>query len=192
MYESISDGYKRIWLKPSYQSSAYKCFQEIDAYLAKPPTRILDIGCGYAHVSEHFQKKYNCELWLLDGDFEATVDRPRKNSWGDVDNMKFYLSVEDLKQYWNSRGMRYTFVDATKCNIDNAVTFDLVYSRLSCGFHYPAKTYKSLVEKHTNKHSVCIFDFRTKALSVQSVDIEVIHDFKMQSNKRSRLHFKFT
>lgn len=189
----MSDYYKRTWLKPAYQSSAYQCFQEIDAYLAKPPDRILDIGCGYAHVSNYFQKKYNCELWLLDGDFEATVTRPRKNGWGDVDDMKFYLSVEDLKRYWDSQDMRYTFINATNCIIDNAVTFDLVYSRLSCGFHYPAKTYKSLVEQHTNKHSVCIFDFRTKRLHTQNKDIKTIHNFHpMKNSTRSRLHFTFT
>jgi SAM-dependent methyltransferase len=190
----IKEFYPYTWVKPKYQQSAQDCFNEIDSYLSfHPPKRILDIGCGYAYVSEQFQKKYGTELWLLEGDFQTTIDRPRKATWGEVEDFKFYLPVADLKEYWNSRGIKYNFVDANNINIPEGMTFDLVSSWLSCGFHYPAKTYKSLVEKHTTSDSKVIFDFRTKTLlNQQSQDIKVIHNFNPSGGKRSRVHFNFS
>lgn len=96
----IKEFYPYTWVKPKYQQSAQDCFNEIDSYLSfHPPKRILDIGCGYAYVSEQFQKKYGTELWLLEGDFQTTIDRPRKATWGEVEDFKFYLPVSDLKEY---------------------------------------------------------------------------------------------
>ena len=190
----IKEFYPYTWVKPKYQQSAQDCFNEIDSYLSfHPPKRILDIGCGYAYVSEQFQKKYGTELWLLEGDFQTTIDRPRKSTWGEVGDFKFYLPVADLKEYWDSRGIKYNFVDANNINIPEGMTFDLVSSWLSCGFHYPAKTYKSLVEKHTTSDSKVIFDFRTKTLlNQQSQDVEVIHNFNPSGGKSSRVHFNFS
>ena len=85
----IKEFYPYTWIKPKYQQSAQDCFNEIDSYLGfHPPKRILDIGCGYAYVSEQFQKKYGTELWLLEGDFQTTIDRPRKATWGEVGKAK--------------------------------------------------------------------------------------------------------
>ena len=46
--------------------------------------------------SEHFQKKYNSQLYLLDGDFEDTINRTRKVNYGTADSMAFYSKIEDL------------------------------------------------------------------------------------------------
>ena len=46
----------------------------LEQYLPRPPKRILDIGCGYAHISDMFQKKYGTELYLLDGDISGNAE----------------------------------------------------------------------------------------------------------------------
>jgi len=188
----VKEFYPHTWQKERYQLSAYECFEQIDAYLKTPPKRILDIGCGYAYVSEQFQKKYGTELWLLEGDFQTTIERPRKSSWGPVGDMKFYLPVSELKTYWDNRNIKYNFVDANNINLDSDIKFDFVCSWLSCGFHYPANTYKDLITKHTNNDSTVIFDFRTKTLlNQQKNDVNVIHNFNPEGGKRSRAHFRY-
>jgi len=178
------------WEKEEYQSRAHTVFEQVDSYLSTPPKRILDIGCGYAYISQQFQKKYGTELWLLEGDFNATNDRERKASWGDVDTMKFYLPVKQLKKYWDDQNILYNFVDANNIHINNNLTFDFVCSWLSCGYHYPVATYQSLIKKHTNSSSVIIMDIRTKTLNKQQ-SIEVVKKLDHDSGKRSRLHYKF-
>jgi len=189
--EEISDFYSAIWHKPKYIACSQECFEQVDEYLTTPPKRILDIGCGYAYVSEQFQKKYGTELWLLEGDLNSTLDNNRMSGWDNVDNMKFYNSVTDLKKYWDSQDIKYNFVDANDIDIDSNITFDFVSSWLSCGWHYPASTYRNLIQKHTDKDSTVIFDFRTKTLSKkQHAIIETIHTLE-HVGKRQRLHFNF-
>ena len=178
------------WTKGEYVSRSHRAFEIVDAYLPTPPKQILDIGCGYAYISQQFQKKYGTELWLLEGDFDSTAERTRKASWGDVDSMKFYLPLSELKQHWNNEAIEYNFVDANSINIDKDITFDFVSSWLSCGYHYPAETYRELITKHTNAQSVCIMDFRRKTLNKQQ-DIDVVHNLEAGNGKKEKLHFKF-
>jgi SAM-dependent methyltransferase len=191
----IVEFYTHTWNKQRYQDAAQECFELVDSYLDTPPKRILDIGCGFAYVSEQFQKKYGTELYFLEGDFNSTTDRPRKSGWGDVDDMKFYLPLADLKQYWDLRNIKYNFIDANDIRINQGITFDFVCSWLSCGYHYPASTYKNLIGKHTNDESKIIFDFRTKTLHRQQSDeVEVIHNLnnnKGSKGKTCHVHFKF-
>jgi len=164
------------------------CFNMIDSYLETPPKRILDIGCGGAYHSQWFQEKYNCELWLLEGDSSTTKNRNRKGSWGKTEDFEFYETFSDLEEEWLSRGIKYNLVDANNINIPKNIKFDLVTSYLSCGFHYPAETYKDLIKKHTDEDSVCIMDFRKKTLNKNNINTKAILE---ETNKRVKLHFNF-
>lgn len=160
------------WNTPQHRESKRKQFEIIDNYLNFAPKRILDIGCGLATESEFFQKKYNCELYLLDGDFSTTSNVKRDIKYGTVDNFAFYNKVDDLKSSYDSRNMNYTFVDANNIDIPDDVTFDLIISNVSCGFHYPANTYKDLVQKHSTESTKVIFDLR---ISIDHPDVTVIN-----------------
>lgn len=155
------------WSNLEHQKKKQKMFNLVDSYIKFNPVRILDIGCGLASESELFQKKYNCELYLLDGDFETTTSRSRKVNYGDTNSMAFYSKIEDLKSSWNSRNMQYTFIDANNVNIDEAIKFDLIYSFESCGFHYPLSTYVDLIKKHSYEKTVTVFDIRKKTWTEQ-------------------------
>lgn len=181
------------WVTPEYMQACENIFNMIDAYLPEPPKRILDIGCGFAYVSELFQKKYGCELYLLDGDVSSTPDATRKGKFGEVSSFQFYLPVERLQEHWTSKGIKYTFVDANDISIADDVQFDLVYSWISCGFHYPLSTYKELIKKHTDANSKIIMDFRRKALSSQMKDMNIV--FRLEGNdttKKQKLHITLT
>jgi SAM-dependent methyltransferase len=165
----------------------------LERYLPSPPKRILDIGCGYAHISDMFQKKYGTDLYLLDGDVSNnTAQANRAAKYGVTEDFMFYVSADDLKKEWDRKGMRYTFLDAKHPDIPNDVEFDLVYSWISCGFHYPVSTYKKLIQKHTTAQSTIIMDFRRKSLIEQMKDFDIVQRLDGDTvRKKYKLHIKF-
>ena len=162
------------WSEPWHEEDRVQRFNVLDEYLKTPPKRILDIGCGLARESEYFQKKYDTELYLLDGDFESTKQRRRDNFWGSADSFKFYSPIEELKKSFDERNMKYTFVDALDPRIEKDVKFDLIYSFLSCGFHYPANTYRNMIKAHSYDDTKVIIDCREDTLEKQKKDFDVI------------------
>ena len=165
----------------------------LERYLPSPPKRILDIGCGYAHISDMFQKKYGTELYLLDGDISYnTAHATRAANYGAVEDFMFYVPADDLKKEWDRQGMRYTFLDAKDVAIADDVEFDLVYSWISCGFHYPVSTYKKLIQKHTTAQSTIIMDFRRKTLNEQMKDFDIVQRLNGDAvQKKYKLHIQF-
>jgi len=151
------------WLNNSYHAeSKEKIFKKISSYTG-PVETMLDIGCGIARESEHFHKTFGTKIYLLDGDRDNTKDNPRDANYGGVKDFKFYSKITDLKKTYDERNMEYVFIDANNIQIDKNIKFDLFYSAVSCGFHYPASTYKHLIQKHKHKNSKIIFDIRKKS-----------------------------
>jgi len=185
--------YEPTWLDPVYVQGKRGVFEMVDQYLPTPPRRILDIGAGYAHVSQFFQQRYGTELWLLDGDRSLNTDQhTRKAKYGPVENFQFYAPVTQLKKHWDSQQMRYTFVNAADPLIDPTVKFDLVYSWISCGFHYPVTVYKDLIMSHTDETSVIIMDFRRKTLGTQSQHFTTVSSLRgSDQGKKKTLHIRF-
>jgi SAM-dependent methyltransferase len=170
------------WEKEAHLEKKNLMFNIVDSYLKVPPKNILDIGCGLAFESEMFQKKYNSNLYLLDGDFESTQSRKRKVRYGSSETMAFYSKIEDLQQSWQSRGIKYNFLDANNIILDKSVKFDLIYSFESCGFHYPISTYKDFLKDHIDSNTTFIFDIRKKSLKDQEKDFTIVES--LYSNKK--------
>jgi SAM-dependent methyltransferase len=186
--------YQNSWSKPGYIEGKQKLFERIDAYIGRAPQRILDIGCGFAKTSELFQKKYGSELYLLESDIGNSPGK-RIGKWGTAESFQWYLPIERLKQAWDDQGMTYTLVDGANLQVPADVKFDLVYSWLSCGFHYPVSTYRDFIKQHTTPDSIIIMDFRGNLTSqqradLQSQDYEVIKVIESSDKKRT-LHIKF-
>ena len=136
-------------------------FEIIDEYCSPwSPCSILDIGSGYARVSEYLQKKYDCDLYLLDGD-AAKIDenKIRDIGYGEVSNFKFYSSKLQLISSYDARKMRYSFIDASLPQYPD-MTFDLIFSLTSCGFHYPLRAYSKVIRRHSSDKSKVIIQLR--------------------------------
>lgn len=160
-----------VWNTEEHDNNKLAAFKILDKHLTKKPINILDIGCGLAKESELFQKNYNSNLWLLDGEFGSNVLKKRQVKYGNVNNFNFYNKIDELKQSWDSRNIKYNFVDANNILLDESIKFDLVYSSLSCGFHYPAEIYRDLILKHSHANTKIIFDLRHKNLFEQKVKV---------------------
>lgn len=183
------------WLNEFYKPE-YKQLKDADtAFLIEyfrdnPPTTILDIGCGLAWESRAMQQKYNCELWLLEGN--KTFDKSRGQvGWkGNSSNMEFYYSLSELDQNLQNLGTKnYHLMDANNIEIDSYVKFDLVYSAISCGFHYNANTYMDLIKKHSHADTKIIFDLRTK---IKHQDNVIIKEVLVTGIKHKKCLIEFT
>lgn len=185
--------YAGHWVKPHYVASKHALFECVDRYIGRPVSRILDIGCGFALTSKLFQDKYGTELYLLEGEKEGGTGE-RTGKWGKVDDFRYYLPVSLLQETWQSQGMDFTFVNGDTPCIDQDIKFDLVYSWLSCGFHYPVSTYRNLIKQHTTADSVIIMDFRCFRgrffTNFAEEGIEVIKEIDSDDKKRT-LHIRF-
>ena len=178
------------WATKDHIDKKELMFSIVDQYLKSPPKCILDIGCGLAVESERFQKKYNSQLYLVDGDFEDTINRARKVNYGTVDSMAFYSKIEDLQKSWNSRNLNYTFINPNNMYINEDIKFDLIYSFESCGFHYPITTYKDFLKKHIDESTILIFDVRRKASKEQLEAFDIIDNINI-TKKYDTLILKF-
>ncbi len=186
--------YQNVWQKSKYIAIKQRLFEKVDAYVGRPTKCILDIGCGFAKTSELFQKKYGCDLYLLESDIGKSSGT-RIGKWGSADNFQWYLPISRLEQAWQEQGMSYNLVDGSDPKIPSDVKFDLVYSWLSCGFHYPVSTYKTLIQKHTHKDSIIIVDFRNNltASQIAQSDQKQYRIIKVleETNKKRTCHIEF-
>ena len=171
------------WINSEWQSDEYKknkgtSFDLIDSFLTEAPRNILDIGCGLAFESEMFQSKYNSNLYLLDGDFESSINATRDRKFGTADSMAFYTKIDSLKSSFDKRNLKYNFVDANNIQLPPDLKFDLVYSNVSCGYHYPLSTYLELLKIYTTEDSILIFDINSSRINEQITNIFTVVESK--------------
>ena len=116
----------------------------IKASLPSASRAILDIGCGVAGIDIMLHKHYEAagrfpELYLLD-----------KSELND----RVYYGIEKTAAYYNSldiaiallaaNGVEHSRIhtqEVTGASIFPGMTFDLIISLISWGFHYPVSTY---------------------------------------------------
>jgi len=171
------------WSTPEYQAAKKLNFDLLDAELVNPPTSILDIGCGLAWESRMFNDKYGTELWLLDGDTASNADKPKSasevNYHVDSAEFLFYHPMSWLKEQLDAKGTNnYNLIDVNNISIPKDKKFDVITSWLSCGFHYPASTYKDLILQHSHENTRIFLDIRvdlkTKEIFYNDNSIKVL------------------
>jgi len=175
------DDWMAEWLSEHYQQLKQQDIDFVlDYFKTHPPKNILDIGCGLAWEGRALQKAYNTELWLLDGDIDANLEGKTVGWRGNAKNMSFYHKLDQLDKALKETGLKnYNLIDCNNINIPEHIKFDLIYSGISCGFHYEANTYRQLIEKHSHSKTKIIFDLRRKVLYQKNVEIlEILYKGK--------------
>jgi hypothetical protein len=182
------------WSTPEYQAAKKLNFDLLDAELANPPTSILDIGCGLAWESRMFNDKYGTELWLLDGDTSFNESKPQSSSEVNYhvspDDFLFYHPISWLKEQLDAKGTKnYNLIDVNNISIPKDKKFDVITSWLSCGFHYPASTYKDLILQHSHENTRIFLDIRlhlkTKEIFHNDDSVEIL---KILSKHRKHIN----
>jgi SAM-dependent methyltransferase len=181
------------WNLEEYQDKKKKNFEIIDKFLDFTPHNILDIGCGLAWETRLFQKKYNSKLWLVDGDTNNNKESLTEVGWNpDPKTFAFYHKLDFLDQKLKELGTKnYQLFDANNINFPSDLKFDLILSFQSCGFHYPALTYKDLILKHSTDNTKIIFDIRRqKKKTFVNSDVE-IKNILVEDKKHITAEIKF-
>lgn len=196
-----SEAWARKWTGERYIAKHRASWQTVDAYLNQPIGRLLDIGCGFAWESRWFNQKYGTELWLLDGDSKSNVSKPQDASYGNwnqsSDQLLFYHSFEFLDAKLQELGTQnYRLIDANNINIASDVKFDLITSWLSCGHHYPVKTYADLMRRHSHANTRIILDIRCKGTADNYIGVDGFEIVDVVSNaggkKRATVEIRLT
>jgi SAM-dependent methyltransferase len=200
MTEFYHKNWMKLWNSAGYREHKINNFNNLDAYLSTPPAKILDIGCGMAWESQQFNKKYNTELWLLDGDESNNENKPLKSNEGKwhptADTMLFYHPMDVLDQKLQENNVtNYHLVDVNNVNIPSDVKFDVITSWLSCGFHYPVSTYRDLILRHSHPNTVIVMDLRvlkpkTNKLAIVDAGVEIV-EIIGRGRKHVNAHIRF-
>jgi SAM-dependent methyltransferase len=189
----------RKWTTDKYVANRRANFETVDAYLNQSVGRLLDIGCGFAWDSRWFGEKYGTELWLLDGDASTNAIKSETASYGnwntDPNQLKFYHTFEFLNTKLQELGTKnYHLVDANNINIPGDVKFDVITSWLSCGHHYPVRTYIDLMKKHSHENTKIILDIRCKGTATNYIGVDGFEVVNVVSNaggkKRASVEIK--
>lgn len=171
------------WSTPEYQAAKKLNFDLLDAELKNPPISILDIGCGLAWESRMFNNKYGTELWLLDGDTALNTNTSELVSEDgyhvNPNEFLFYHPMSWLKEQLDTNETKnYNLIDVNNISIPKDKKFDVITSWLSCGFHYPASTYKDLILQHSHENTRIFLDIRlhlkTKEIFYNDNSIEIL------------------
>lgn len=187
------------WTNPRYIDKHRASFEIVDAYLNQPIGRLLDIGCGFAWQSRWFNEKYGTELWLLDGDASTNATKSDTASYGnwntDSSELKFYHTFDFLDSKLKELGTKnYHLIDANNTNIPSDVKFDVITSWLSCGHHYPVRTYIDLIKRHSHADTRIILDIRCKGTETNFIGVDGFEIVNVVSNaggkKRATVEIK--
>lgn len=173
-----------IWMTPEYQSLKQR---DVDIMLAyyeyDPPSTMLEIGCGMAWEAKALNEAYDTKLWFIDGDARDNLQKEKNNDTGwarTTERFDYYNNLADLEILLQNNQVKYEcLIDASNIDLPEQ-TFDLIYSSLSCGFHYKASCYRDLIEKHSHSNTKVIVDLRKRSLNDQpEIElIDILDDYK--------------
>lgn len=147
------NGLKHLYECPPEVKGLRKYFDRIR------PAHALEIGAGIGRVSVFLRNYYNWDdttFYLLDGDSGNKQVAGINTSKDD-----FYNSLKNTKLFCNANNLSNLVLlnAAEKINVE--AKFDLVYSFLSIGFHWPLSFYLDDIFDHLAEGCVLVFGVRS-------------------------------
>ena len=121
------------------------------------PTKIADIGCGYALADLILYRRYNCDIVLID--IEKSTDR----HFGFQSKGAGYASLEKAQEFLVKNGVpkeKIILINPNKQDVAEIGQVDLAISLASCGFHYPVETYDAFFKTQISSGGGVVLDIR--------------------------------
>lgn len=123
------------------------------------PRRCVDIGCGVGVADVLLCKKTKAKIWLIDKDGE-----PNSAKYGFTNKISHYHSWDLIKQMMNENEVpenKGVYVSASNSDeMPKDIKADLIFSFLSCGYHYPVDVYLPWVIKALDRNGAAVLDVR--------------------------------
>jgi len=142
------------------------------------PTRIADIGCGYAFADLILYRRYKCDIVLID--IEAGKDR----HFGYEATAAAYTNLAKAKAFLVKNGVpkeKIILVNPNKQDVSKIGKVDFVFSLASCGFHYPVETYDSFFKNQISPGGAILLDIRKGSGGLHTMkkygNVAVIHRY---------------
>lgn len=118
--------------------------------------RMVDIGCGHALIDVLFHRRYGCELHLVD------IERSDTHRHDYHESGSGYASLRAARDLLVANGVPAERVRTTNPDREPLADrgCDLVLSLLSCGFHYPVRTYAAFAREALKPGGLFLVDLR--------------------------------
>lgn len=127
------------------------------------PKNVLEIGAGIGRASVFLAKYFGWEetdFYLLDGD--SGDEQVNGVNYESKDS--FYNSIAATKEFCSANGLKVYTLNAEKGDWKAlGVKYDLVYSFLAIGFHWPISIYLDEIYNMLEKDTLLIFGVRSSA-----------------------------
>jgi len=136
-------------------------FNQLIPHLPSHAKNVLDIGCGLGGIDYFFHKHYktdDVEIHLLDKD-----EVSENIYFGFQNEAASYNSLDASRQMLEDAGVekeRIHTYDMKTTDFPVNKEFDVIYSSLSWGFHYPIETYLNEVKQTLSSDGCLILDMR--------------------------------
>lgn len=137
-------------------------YEQIIPFLPKEVENILDIGCGTGGIDAFFYRNYGStkRVTLYLADRERTDNDIYYGFWS---TGSAYNSLALSRWFLHRQGVpleNIEMFDVDSTPLPGEVTFDLIVSLRSWGFHYPVTTYLDYVRTHLGRSGAAILDCR--------------------------------
>lgn len=168
----------------AYRSDLLSVFSTFVNLIPQDTKSILDIGAGMGGINCLTYHAVNTapEIWLLDKQGESKIWNSGFHE--DASDFSHYNSFELATAVLESSGIpkeKINCVDIGKDQFPDDKRFDVIYSFLSCGFHYPVETYAEQIARAINPNGLIVFDIRkgtvekSRIAELFSSSVEVIY-----------------
>lgn len=138
------------------------------------PLKVMDIGCGMGLYNfllfKHYSFDANLHVFLLDKTTDQIEDSKNfvAGGWHPVDRFSFYTNLQCASDILKNNTNLHNNVHPIEPTLSNLEaledsSFDLVYSLLSYGHHYPVSTYLGHVYRILKSGGYLVLDLRNSS-----------------------------
>lgn len=155
-------------IKKNYIKDMEAEYKDIVHYLPSKAKNILDIGCGVGGINILLFKHYGTSDTVF-----YCLDKTQADNiyYGFKEKGAYYNSLEITRDFLILNGIKNVhLLSANDSNaIETSETFDLIFSLISWGFHYPVETYLAQAYNHLKTGGHLIIDIRKKTNGLDEI-----------------------
>jgi len=147
------------------------------------PTKIADIGCGYAFFDLLAYHRYGSDLFLID------IEENERRHFGFDEEGAAYTNLSTAKAFLTANGVpadQVTTWNPERDDVEEGKKPDLAVSFLSCGFHYPVDMYLPFFRFGVAPGGAILLDLRNQSFAENRRKLEKLGQVKVLSKGRGR------